>query len=80
MTRPSAAYKHSVRITDQHREHLLHHGYAIVPGFLTADELAAAQSDFLRYFPTFDELHATPQRYGAIFEAAASTSRWCTSV
>jgi len=68
VTRPLAAYKHGVRITDQHRDHLLRHGYAIVPNFLTADELAAARSDFLRYLPTFEELHETPQRYGAIIE------------
>jgi ectoine hydroxylase-related dioxygenase (phytanoyl-CoA dioxygenase family) len=66
--RAAHAYKHAVRITDQHRDHLLRHGYAIVPNFLTADELAAAREGFLRYFPTFEELHATPQRYGAIFE------------
>jgi hypothetical protein len=68
VTRSPAAYKHGVRITDPHRQQLLRHGYAIVPSFLTADELAAARANFLRYFPTFDELHATPQRYGAIFE------------
>ncbi|MGB7157166.1 MAG: phytanoyl-CoA dioxygenase family protein [Tepidisphaeraceae bacterium] len=57
-----------MRITDQHRDHLLRHGYAIVPSFLTVKELAVARSDFLRYFPTAEELSATPQRYGAIFE------------
>jgi len=61
-------YKLSVRITDTHRDQLLHHGYAIVPNFLTAAELAAARSEFLRYYPTAEELHSTPQRYGAIFE------------
>jgi ectoine hydroxylase-related dioxygenase (phytanoyl-CoA dioxygenase family) len=66
--RPVRAYKHRVRITDTHRDHLLRHGYAIVPNFLTGEELSAARSEFLRYFPTADELHATPQRYGAIFE------------
>jgi hypothetical protein len=66
--RGASAYKRVVRITDTHRDQLLRHGYAIVPNFLTADELAAARADFLRYYPTAEELRATPQRYGAIFE------------
>lgn len=57
-----------MRITDTHRDQLLRHGYAIVPGFLTVDELAAARAGFMGYFPTAEELRATPQRYGAIFE------------
>ena len=66
--RGPSPYKLAVRITDPHRDQLLRHGYAIVPNFLTGDELAAARSEFLRYFPTAEELRATPQRYGAIFE------------
>jgi hypothetical protein len=66
--RQPTAYKHRVRITDDLRDQLLRHGYATVPNFLAPDELAAAQSAFLRYFPTAEELRATPQRYGAIFE------------
>jgi ectoine hydroxylase-related dioxygenase (phytanoyl-CoA dioxygenase family) len=57
-----------MRITDQHQANLLRHGYAIVPGFLNAEELAAARKNFSQYFPTADELSATPQRYGSIFE------------
>lgn len=64
----ATAYKRAVRIADNHRQQLLRHGYAIVPAVLTPDELAAARIGFLRYFPTAEELHATPQRYGAIFE------------
>jgi ectoine hydroxylase-related dioxygenase (phytanoyl-CoA dioxygenase family) len=58
----------AVRITDQHTQHLLRHGYAIVPNFLTGPELAAARANVLRYFPTAEELAATPERYGSIVE------------
>jgi ectoine hydroxylase-related dioxygenase (phytanoyl-CoA dioxygenase family) len=57
-----------VRINEKQQEQLLRHGYAVVPGFLTPDELAAARTGMLRHFPTSEELSATPQRYGAILE------------
>ena len=57
-----------MRITDLHRDHLLRRGHVIVPNFLNPDELTSARADFLRYFPSDEELRATPQRYGAIFE------------
>jgi ectoine hydroxylase-related dioxygenase (phytanoyl-CoA dioxygenase family) len=55
-------------ITDKHREHLLKHGYVIVPGFLSADELKRARDGMLQYFPTAEELAEKPQRYGSIYE------------
>jgi ectoine hydroxylase-related dioxygenase (phytanoyl-CoA dioxygenase family) len=55
-------------ITQQHHDQLLKHGYAIVPDFLPADELTAAGENFSRYFPSFEELHATPERFGFIHE------------
>jgi hypothetical protein len=57
-----------VRITDQQVEQYRRHGYVIVPGFLTAAELAPARTGMLQYFPTAEELSATPQRYGTIFD------------
>jgi ectoine hydroxylase-related dioxygenase (phytanoyl-CoA dioxygenase family) len=57
-----------MRITEQHQAQLLHHGHVIVPRFLTEDELSAARENFSQYFPTSDELAATPQRYGSIHE------------
>ena len=48
-----------VRITDQHAEQLLKHGYAIVPDFLAPDEVTAARANMLRYFPSAEELAAT---------------------
>ena len=57
-----------MRITEKHTDHLLRHGYAIVPDFLTPDELAAARANMLRYFPSAEELAATPERYGSILE------------
>lgn len=57
-----------VRIGDQHQQQLIERGYTIVPGFLDADELRAASRNVLRYFPTADELVASPLRYGFIQE------------
>ena len=62
------AHTSAVRITEKHTEHLLRHGYAIVPSFLTPEELAAARQNMLRYFPTAEEFAATPERYGSILE------------
>src|SRR6187551_3611139 len=56
------------KITERHTEHLLRHGYAIVPNFLDAREVEAARANMLRYFPTAEELAATPERYGSILE------------
>jgi ectoine hydroxylase-related dioxygenase (phytanoyl-CoA dioxygenase family) len=57
-----------VRISDQQAEQYRKHGYVIVPGFLTTDELVAARANFAQYFPSAGELSATPQRYGAIYD------------
>jgi ectoine hydroxylase-related dioxygenase (phytanoyl-CoA dioxygenase family) len=59
-----------VRITQAHADQLRRRNYAIVPGFLTPDELAAARQNFLRYAPTAEELAATPERYSALLEDA----------
>jgi ectoine hydroxylase-related dioxygenase (phytanoyl-CoA dioxygenase family) len=57
-----------VQITDKQIEQYLRHGYVIVPGFLSGAELSAARAGMLRYFPTAEELSATPQRYGSIYD------------
>lgn len=57
-----------MRITAEQFEHYLTHGYAIVPGFLTLTEVQNARVDFLRYYPTAEELDETPNRYGGILE------------
>ena len=59
-----------MRITADHTARLLRHGYVIVPGFLTGDELAAARENMLRYVPTAEELAATPERYSWVFDEA----------
>lgn len=56
------------RITQQHLDDLIKHGYALVPDFLTGNEVDAARSDMWRYFPTPDELARTPHRYGFVLE------------
>lgn len=55
-------------ITDDQIAHLLRHGYAVSPDFLSPGELSAARQNLLRYFPAPEELAATPERFGFIFE------------
>lgn len=57
-----------VGISSEQTSHLLKHGYVLIPGFLSPARLKAANREFLQYFPSSDELAATPQRYGSIFE------------
>jgi ectoine hydroxylase-related dioxygenase (phytanoyl-CoA dioxygenase family) len=53
----------SARITDEHVAEWREHGYAIVRGLLSPDELAAARRDLARYFPTGDEFADARRRY-----------------
>jgi ectoine hydroxylase-related dioxygenase (phytanoyl-CoA dioxygenase family) len=55
-------------IAQKHQDQLIKQGYAVVPNFLTPEELTAAKQNFSRYFPGFDELQATPERFGFIHE------------
>lgn len=55
-------------LADKDLKHLLKHGYVLVGDFLSAEEVHAARADMLHYFPTFEELSATPHRYGWIFD------------
>src|SRR3989337_1903470 len=59
-----------MRVTQAQIEHLQKHGYAIVPGFLTKDEVAAAMANVLQYVPSSAELAATPQRYAWVYDEA----------
>jgi len=56
------------RITREQTNHLLRHGFVLVPDFLTREEVDAARSDMFRYFPSPQELALTPHRYGSILE------------
>lgn len=55
-------------IADEHLQHLDTHGYAVVPGFLSAEQLLAARRNLFQYFPPPEELWSTPKRYGFIFD------------
>lgn len=55
-------------MNEQHIESHRQRGFVIVPNFLTASELSAARENFLKYFPTADELRATPQRFGFVHD------------
>ena len=57
-----------MRITEKYQEHLLRHGFVIVPNFLTPEELALARAGMLKYFPSAEELNQTPQKFGQILE------------
>jgi len=52
-----------VRITDEQVAHWREHGYVLIPGFLSPDELAAAREVAYRYYPTAEEYYAAPHRY-----------------
>jgi ectoine hydroxylase-related dioxygenase (phytanoyl-CoA dioxygenase family) len=56
------------RITEPDLDHYLTHGYVVIDNFLTKPELAAARQNLLRYFPTAEELCATPERYAGALE------------
>jgi len=52
-----------VRISDEQVDHWLRHGYVVIPGFLTPQELAAARQNIARYLPTAEEYAAAAERY-----------------
>lgn len=47
---------------------LLRHGHVLVPNFLTAEELGSGRENMARYFPSFEEFSARPERYPFIHE------------
>lgn len=55
-------------VSERHVKSLLNDGFVLIPDFLSRKELNTSRIDFSRYFPSFDELQATPQRYGWIFD------------
>ena len=61
-------YNPGVRITEKHSDDLVRHGYALVPDFLTPDELSAARADVLKYFPSAEELARAPLRFASILD------------
>lgn len=57
-----------MRVTEKHQQELIDRGYTIVPNFLNAEELRTAGANMLQYFPTAEELSASPQRYGFVYD------------
>ena len=49
-------------------QQLKQHGFAVIPNFLTAGQLRKGRLGMSRYFPSVDELEATPERYGFIYD------------
>ena len=58
------------RVTDKQLDHLKRHGYVVVPRFLSPRELKQAHRGMLQYFPSPEELAATPHRYSAMMDNA----------
>lgn len=54
------------RVTQEHIAEFERHGYVLIRGFLTAQELQDCQRSAARYFPDSDELAATPERYAGL--------------
>jgi len=52
-----------VRVPDASIEQLRQRGFVLVPGFLAADELAAAQLALWKHFPTPDQYFGDPASY-----------------
>lgn len=52
-----------MRISDKQVVFFRQHGYVIVPQFLTSEELADGLKNIARYFPSPEELAASPGRY-----------------
>ena len=52
-----------MRFNARHLEHLREHGYVHVEGFMPRADLKAARAAMLRFFPSSDELEATPERF-----------------
>src|SRR5688500_6520719 len=57
-----------MRITSAQIKHYLKHGYVVIPKFLAPVELRKGREGMSRYFPSVDELDATPERYGFIYD------------
>jgi hypothetical protein len=57
-----------MRFTDQHHALLLRHGHVLLPNFLSPGELQSAQQNMARYFPSWDEFAAQPERYPFIHD------------
>jgi hypothetical protein len=56
------------RFSSENADFWKRHGYALIEGFLTPEQISAAYQQMLTYFPSAEELAATPQRYGGIVE------------
>lgn len=57
-----------MRISDASLADLRKHGFTVIKNFLREDEIVRGLEAFHQYYPSEQELHATPQRYGAIFD------------
>ena len=57
-----------MHISDQHHAELLQHGFTVVRGFLSREQLTPARANFLKYVPTDFELRESPERYAFVFD------------
>ncbi len=54
-----------MRVSDEALQQLDSEGFAIVPGFLNADEIAAAQAGLWKVYPRPEDYHADPSKYAS---------------
>lgn len=57
-----------MNINPRHYDQIKQQGFAVIPGFLNSKEIKNALTGVSRYFPSVDELEATPERYGFIYD------------
>lgn len=64
------------RITDEHFDHWLTHGYVIVEEFLRSSELKSARKNIASYMPTWEEYDRAPARYRPLMQSAGLAYAW----
>jgi len=57
-----------MRLPASHHKQLIDHGFTVIPNVLGRAELKKARQGMARYFPSVEELEATPERYGFIYD------------
>ena len=57
-----------VRVADDELEQVRDRGYAVIPGFLTADEVATARAVMFRTVPAPERYHADPGRFAHLVQ------------
>ncbi|HSH92525.1 MAG TPA: phytanoyl-CoA dioxygenase family protein, partial [Roseimicrobium sp.] len=57
-----------MKLPATHHKQLIQHGFTVIPNALGRSELRRGLEGVARYFPSVEELEATPERYGFIYD------------